>query len=150
MSRTQRFVLLGVAAVVAVLAIVVLPGDDKNDDPTPAGTAQQPAGSTQAQTIPATTDATPPLAPKPRPHPKSPLLRAGAKRELQFTRGETVRFRVRHPSAEEVHVHGYDISKELPAGKTVTVTFQARIEGIFEVELEHSHTPLAKLTVEPK
>jgi hypothetical protein len=49
-----------------------------------------------------------------------------------------VRFRGRHGEAEEVHIHGYDIKKELAANETADVSFKATIPGIFEVELEHS------------
>jgi hypothetical protein len=61
-------------------------------------------------------------------------------RRLTFAKGDTVRFRVQHSAAEEEHLHGYDIAKDLPAGKTITFQFKADIEGIFEVELEHSGT----------
>jgi hypothetical protein len=60
-----------------------------------------------------------------------------------------VRFRVRHGEAEEVHVHGYDIKKDLAANETANVSFEASIPGIFEIELEHSGTPLGRLKVEP-
>jgi hypothetical protein len=60
-----------------------------------------------------------------------------------------VRFRVRHGDAEEVHIHGYDIKKELAANETADVSFEASISGIFEIELEHSGTPLGRLKVEP-
>jgi hypothetical protein len=61
-----------------------------------------------------------------------------------------VRFRVRSPAAEEIHVHGYDRYLDVPAGKTVNVSFKADITGIFEVELHGSGEPIAQLKVEPK
>lgn len=48
-----------------------------------------------------------------------------------------------------LHVHGYDISRPLPAGETVPVSFKATIPGIFEIELEGSHVLLARLEVRP-
>ena len=60
-----------------------------------------------------------------------------------------MRFRVRHDEAEEVHVHGYDIKKDLVANETANVSFDASIPGIFEIELEQSGTPLGRLKVEP-
>ena len=145
MSRTQRLALLGVAAIIAVLAIVVLPGsDDTSDTPQPAAqTVEQPASEPAA-----TTTTTPVAAPKPKPDP--PLLEAGKERELEFTKGETVRFRVRHDAPEEVHVHGYDVSQDIEAGKTRTVSFEATLEGIYEIELEQSGTSIGSLKVEPK
>ena len=60
-----------------------------------------------------------------------------------------MRFRVRAEEDEEVHVHGYDITKRAPAGRTVSVRFPAKLEGVFEIELEHSKTQIARLRVEP-
>jgi hypothetical protein len=152
MSRTQRSSLLGVAAVIAVLAIVVLPGNDdaqpRQSSQTQSTASQRDANTGDADTAGRTdtAGATPTRGPKPKP----PLLRAGAERELTFTRGEPVRFRVRHPSDEEVHVHGYDITKDIRAGQSATIAFRATSEGIFEVELEHSGTPLGTIRVEPR
>ena len=53
-----------------------------------------------------------------------------------------MRFRVVSDKAEEVHVHGYDIKKDLQPNKTETVSFKATITGIFEIELEGSATQL--------
>lgn len=153
MSRTQRFVLLGLAAAILVVALVVLPGDDDDSGSTIAETVEGVSSATNghdgAVTLPTTT-ATIETTPAPKPKPKPPLLRAGAARELEFEKGDTVRFRVRHDQPEEIHVHGYDIAKDLPPNKTVTMSFKANLEGIFEVELEHSGTPLGTIKVEPK
>lgn len=69
--------------------------------------------------------------------------------ELEYDAGEQVRFRVNSIVADEVHVHGYDISEEVPAGRTVTLSFPADIEGIFEVELHESEKQIAELRVNP-
>jgi hypothetical protein len=52
-------------------------------------------------------------------------------------------------AADEAHLHGYDITKELGPGKTARFRFKADIEGVFELELHHSGAQLAKITVEP-
>jgi hypothetical protein len=69
--------------------------------------------------------------------------------ELEYDAGEQVRFRVRSDAADEVHVHGYDIEEEIPAGGSVLVSFPAEIEGIFEVELHESEEQIAELRVNP-
>ncbi len=69
--------------------------------------------------------------------------------ELTARAGQTVRFRVRSDVSDEVHVHGYDISKPVRAGASATFAFPADLEGIFEIELERSAVPLAELRVEP-
>ena len=69
--------------------------------------------------------------------------------KIRVKKGATVRFRVRSPKAEEVHVHGYDIKRELKASETANVSFKATIDGIFEIELEGSSTQIAELRVDP-
>lgn len=69
--------------------------------------------------------------------------------DLEFNEGEDVRFEVDSDTADEVHVHGYDIGKEVEAGGIVKFDFPADIEGVFEVELESSATQIAELTVNP-
>jgi heme/copper-type cytochrome/quinol oxidase subunit 2 len=66
---------------------------------------------------------------------------------LQVAVGETVRLEVASDTAEEVHVHGYDLSADVAPGQTASLAFTADIPGIFEVELEKSHTPLLSLEV---
>jgi len=73
----------------------------------------------------------------------------GGVAELEFSAGEEVRFEVASDVADEVHVHGYDLMEEVPAGGTVSFDFPAEIEGIFEVELEGRKEQIAELTVNP-
>jgi Cu-Zn family superoxide dismutase len=73
----------------------------------------------------------------------------GGVQELEFDSGEEIRFRVSSDAAEEIHVHGYDVAKDVPAGGTVEFSFPAEIEGIFEVELEALGTQIAELRVNP-
>ena len=147
MSRNQRLAMVAIAALIAVVAFVALrPGDD----PTVASDPQN-SPAPETTPAPATDDASTATDDKPdrARKPKPPLLVAGSERTLRYTKGETVRFRVRHPSAEELHVHGYDVAEDLPAGRTVTVEFPAELEGIFEVELEGTHTALGSIRVDP-
>lgn len=61
--------------------------------------------------------------------------------------GSTVTVRVTNDKADEIHVHGYDLKKELEAGKPGEITFKADIPGQFEVELEKSGHKLVNLAV---
>ena len=149
MSRNQRLSFLGIAAVIAVIAIVIFAvgGSDNTSDQaasTPAATATPSATASGTATAEAT--ATPSATPEPQP----PLLEAGSVKKLEYKEGDTVIFRVRNDTPEEVHVHGYDIKKDLEAGKTETMTFKASITGIFEIEFEHSAEQIAELRVDPK
>lgn len=73
----------------------------------------------------------------------------GGVRTLEYSAGDEVRFRVSSDAAEEVHVHGYDIAKEVPAGGTIEFDFPADLEGIYEVELEGLGVQIAELRVNP-
>jgi hypothetical protein len=71
-------------------------------------------------------------------------------KKLEYTEGDTVTFRVRHDAPEELHIHGYDIKRDLEPDKAEMVSFKADITGIFEIELEHSAQQLAELRVDPE
>ena len=73
----------------------------------------------------------------------------GGVAELSFKAGEDAFFKVRSDVSDELHLHGYDISKEIEAGESVTFDFPAEIEGIFELELEERAVPIAELQVNP-
>jgi hypothetical protein len=47
----------------------------------------------------------------------------------------------------EIHVHGYDLFFDATAGVPVEVELTAEVPGIFEVEVEGSHTLLFELEV---
>lgn len=61
--------------------------------------------------------------------------------------GDRVSLRVTSDVADEIHVHGYDLHEEVPAGGTAEVTFEATIPGVFEIELEDAKLLLTKLEV---
>jgi hypothetical protein len=69
--------------------------------------------------------------------------------KLEYSAGEQVEFKVKSNTASEVHVHGYEIEKEVPAGGTVTVSFPAELEGIYEVEVHPAEEQIAELRVNP-
>jgi hypothetical protein len=73
----------------------------------------------------------------------------GGIQELEYEAGDQIRFEVRSDVADEVHVHGYDLSEDVAAGGTVSFDFPAEIEGIFEVELEARGEQIAELRVNP-
>ena len=139
MSKTQRLTFLGIAVVIAIVAVVVLTGGDET-------------GTSDAETTPTATPdeaatATPTGTPTP---PPPPLLQGGKVTKLEFTEGETVKFRVTSDVPEEVHVHGYDIARDVEPDKVTTVSFPATITGIFEIEYEHAGEQIGQLRVNPE
>jgi hypothetical protein len=147
---------LAALAVAVVLFVLLARG---GDDATPA-TAQpqsvEDATGGQSPAPPAATKET-----KARPEAKTPraptveriVVRGGKPvggvKRLEYERGEQVRFTVRSDVADEVHVHGFDISRDVRANGTVRFGFPADIEGVFEVELESAHLTIAKLRIRP-
>jgi FtsP/CotA-like multicopper oxidase with cupredoxin domain len=148
-SRTQRLSFLAVAVVIAIVAVVLLAssgGDDEEPAATGAQSTATPTPGTDEEPA-ATETATP--APTATPKPEPPLLQTGKVTKLRFKQGETVRFRVASPGGDQIHVHGYDIEKEIPAGKVVTVSFPADITGIFEIEFHGTAEQIGQLRVDP-
>lgn len=66
---------------------------------------------------------------------------------VQVAKGAAVTLVVTSDAADEVHVHGYDIEKELTPGTPATLQFTANVTGVFEVELHHANTVLLRLQV---
>lgn len=147
-STTSKVVLLAVLVVAAVGLFVVLSGDDDDSgsDTTAESTAQQ--GTATTGTAPAAPTApTASIAVKGR----EPV---GGVQDVEVTKGDVVTLQVSSDAAGEVHVHGYEIEKEVEAGGTVQVKFTADIDGKFEIEQHfESGDPhdaeIAELTVQP-
>jgi hypothetical protein len=64
-------------------------------------------------------------------------------------KGDRVVLVVKSDVADEIHLHGYDKSRDIEAGGTVRLPFKATIPGRFEVELEQRGVQIADLTVNP-
>ncbi|MBS1845580.1 MAG: hypothetical protein JST53_14280 [Actinobacteria bacterium] len=156
LDQRALLLVLGVAALVALGVGVVVKwqpsggGDDGSVTSMTTTTANQAAATARAQ---------PEKQQQPqRSQPKTPPVTTivvregepvGGVAELTYDKGERARFSVTSDSAEEIHLHGYDIGKDVEAGGTVTFDFDADLEGVFEVELEERATQIAQLTVNP-
>jgi len=64
--------------------------------------------------------------------------------------GQEVVLKVSSPIADEVHLHGYDLSKDLEAGEQGEIRFVANKTGRFEFELEEHKILLGAIEVYPK
>jgi hypothetical protein len=74
---------------------------------------------------------------------------SGGIQKLKFNKGDQIRFRVVSDTADEIHVHGYDLMKDVPAGGNVSFNFKGSIDGRFVVELEEHGQQIAELDVAP-
>jgi hypothetical protein len=62
-------------------------------------------------------------------------------------KGDRVLLVVKSDVADEIHLHGYDLSRDVMAGGTARLPFTATLPGRFEVELESRGVQIADLTV---
>jgi hypothetical protein len=70
-----------------------------------------------------------------------------AERRVSVKRGERVRIQVESDQGDEVHVHGYDLTRPVGPGKPATIEFAADLPGVYEVELEAAKRKLLELEV---
>jgi hypothetical protein len=135
----------GVVAAV-VLFVIFRPGDD-DDSASPPPPPPPPAGSL-----------TTPTATKPKPEPPQAaritiVVRGGKPvggiKRATVAKDEQVVLTVRADVADEVHVHGYDLMKDVAPGAPAVISFKAKIPGRFEAELEERSLQIAELTVNP-
>ncbi len=71
----------------------------------------------------------------------------GVEPRVEVPLGEQVVIRVTSDVVEEIHVHGYDLYVDLPAGGTGEVAFSADLPGAYEVELHEAGRPIFQLRV---
>jgi hypothetical protein len=125
-SNAIRAVVGALVVVVAIAVLVVLNGSDSNDSGITDGGKLQTIVVNKAG------------------HP------VGGIRQLTYNKGEKILFEVKVPFADEVHLHGYDVMKDVPAGGgSVRYDLPASLEGVFEAELEGRKEQIIELTVNP-
>jgi FtsP/CotA-like multicopper oxidase with cupredoxin domain len=138
MSRAQRVLLLLGAVVVIVVGFVALsPGGDDSADQTTTTGSRTTTATPVPRPVLATIDV---QGGKPVGGVKTITAKKGDRVLIYVTSSDTT---------DEVHLHGYDLKRNLEAGGRVTFSFTATAEGIFEMELESTATRIAKLVVRP-
>ena len=137
-SNTARIaVAVGAIAALVVLFIVLSGGDDNNNNNDKTSTTSTSQAGTQSQTpAPAVINV---VDGKP----------AGGIQELDYEKGDRIRLRVDSDVSDEIHVHGYDLHKDVEAGGSASFSFPATIEGVFEIELEGQDEQIGELRVRP-
>lgn len=124
-----------------------------------AGTDAE-AGGDSAAGSSSTSAPTSGSVPADEPAPEAPVAR-GTRIEVQVTgggvvgdtgrvpvaAGEQVTLAITGDTADEVHVHGYDLLADLVPGTPAEIVFTADIPGVFEVELHDAGTVLLTLQV---
>ena len=69
---------------------------------------------------------------------------------IQAMQGQPIRLRITSNKADELHLHGYDLSLKLKPGVPAELNFTANLSGRFEYELHHAHAALGVLEVQPR
>ena len=64
-------------------------------------------------------------------------------------KGDRVVIVVRSDEPDEVHVHGYDLYRDVAPGRPARIAFVADVPGRFAVEFHERGTQIADLTVRP-
>jgi hypothetical protein len=146
-----RLLLVAAAVVVAAGLFLVLRPDD--DEGVTATTTTSPLNTT---TVPMTEPT--PLPPPPPPSPP-PAARVrinvrdgrpvGGIRRVTVRKGRRVLLIVTSDVADHVHLHGYDVMRDVAPGRPARLAFRATIVGTVEVELEDRRVPLARITTQP-
>ena len=70
---------------------------------------------------------------------------SGAKYDV--AKGAEVTINVTSDSAETVHVHGYEIEKDVTPGQKLVITFVANMTGSFDIETHVIDATIATLNV---
>ena len=143
-------VLIAAAAVVVVvgLFLVLRPGDSDEPEASPTVPA------TVATTTTATTTPQPPPPPGPPPPARVAIvvrdgLPVGGLRRVTVARGRRVVLRVTSDVSDHVHLHGYNVMRDVGPGQPAQIAFRATIPGTVEAELEDSGVQIAAITAKP-
>jgi hypothetical protein len=149
----MRLVIVLAALAALVGLFVALRPDDDGTEASPATTA-----TATVEPDPAPTEKTPtPTETQPPPKPK--IARAlivvrggepvGGIRRLSMRKDRRLILVVRSDVADHVHVHGYDIMRDVAPGAPARFDLRTTLVGRFEIELEDRSKQIAQLTVAP-
>jgi hypothetical protein len=148
--RTVALIAAGLGLIVS-LYFALSPGGD--DETTPATTAPQATTAATATEPEVTTTAATTTAPAEptvvRITVSVPGDKAPTVKHFTIKQGRQVVFVVKSELADEVHLHGYDLSADVAPGQPATIRFKATAPGLFEAELESRSLPIAELEVRP-
>jgi hypothetical protein len=133
---------------VLVALVLALPLAGCGDDETTPTTTTEPT-TTTTTTEPPTTTTTPPPGPTAvRVRVVGGVPEGGIVRET-VSKGDRVVIVVTSDVSDHVHLHGYDIMRDVAPGQIARLPFRATVPGRFEVELEDRELQIADITVTP-
>jgi hypothetical protein len=148
-GRQRAALIVGAIAVLVVAYVLIQGGSDDDKDNAAKPTTQSTQSAPSSTSTPSTSTEEAPA------EPAVPTVRVvdakpqGGVRKLDFDKGDQIRFKVVSDTADEIHVHGYDLMKDVEAGGSVSFSFKGSIDGRFVVELEDHGEQIAELDVAP-
>jgi len=147
---SHRRRLAGLLAVLTLFGTGFVLASCGGDDSESADTTQTSPTATQTvtATLTTTTETTPPGPTEIEVVVVSGAPQGGIVRET-VEKDERVVLVVTSDVADEVHLHGYDVTRDVAPGKPARLPFKATIPGRFEVELEDRGVQIADITVQP-
>jgi hypothetical protein len=149
----QRLLIVAAAALVAGGLFLALRPDDEDEGTTAAGTTT----TTTNTTTPTSTEPSVPPPTRSPPPPRPAQVRivvrdgqpVGGIRRVTVGKGRRVVLIVTSDVADHVHLHGYDVMRDVGPGMPARLAFRATIVGTVEVELEDRRLRLATITTQP-
>ena len=156
MTPTFRKVVLVLAVLGFAISVLVAACGDDDEESSPATTTTattQPA-TTEQEPPPTTTEAATTTEPEPDPVRTFRITVKGGRPQGGIARpsvsqGDKLRLIVRSDVADHVHLHGYDIMRDVAPGAPAQLALTADVPGRFEIELEDIGVQIAELEVTP-
>lgn len=145
----MRVALMLAAVTAGAIALAGCGGDSTNDAVTTTETTATAPTTTADTTTTETTQTTPASEAKVIMVNVVKGVPKGGIQRPTVHKGDKVVLVVRTDSGEAVHLHGYNIEKDVVPGQAVRMPFTANIAGRFEVELHPTDALLAVVEVKP-
>lgn len=145
-GRQRAALIVGAIAVLVVAYVLIQGGSDDDNDNAATPTTQSAASTTSTQSTSTEEAPAEPAVPTVRVVDAKPQ---GGVKKLEFDKGDQIRFKVVSDTADEIHVHGYDLMKDVAKGGSASFSFKGSIDGRFVVELEDHGEQIAELDVAP-
>jgi hypothetical protein len=144
---SRLLIVAGAVVVAAGLFLVLRPDDEEGS----AGGATTATTTTETTTPTATV---PPPPPAPPPPARVPIVvrdgqPVGGIRRVTVSKGRRVVLIVTSDVSDHVHLHGYNVMRDVAPGRPAQIAFRATIVGTVEAELEDRHVPLARIVTQP-
>ncbi len=145
----MKIALMLAAVAASAIALAGCGGDNRTTDAVTTTETAATAPTTTTDTTATTTGTTPVAQAKVITIDVVKGVPQGGIQRPTIDKGDKVVLVVRTDSGEAVHLHGYNIEKDVVPGKPVRLPFTANIAGRFEVELHPTDALLAVLEVKP-